>query len=120
MQGTKGLGARDRRRLRIRKKIRGSAGRPRMSVFRSSRHISVQLVDDDANATLAAASTVEKDQRDQKGNATVDGAKRIGVLIADRAKAKGIKTVVFDRSGYKYHGRIKALADAAREHGLKL
>ena len=90
-----------------------------MSVFRSTKHISVQLVDDITGTTLAAASTVEKDLRDQKGNGSKDGAKRIGSLIADRAKAKGITSVVFDRNGYLYHGRLKVLADAARENGLK-
>ena len=115
----KGMTARERRKRRIRKKVSGMATRPRMSVFRSNRNIFVQIVDDLAGTTLATASTLEKDQRDQKNNATIEGAKRIGSLIADRAKAKGIETVIFDRSGYRYHGRVKALADEAREKGLR-
>jgi len=119
MAGTKGLDARGRRKQRIRKKIAGTAKRPRMSVFRSARHIGVQLIDDDAKITLAAASTVEKDFRGTKNNTSIEGAKNIGTLIASRAKAKGIESVVFDRNGYLYHGRLKALADAARAQGLK-
>lgn len=115
----KGLNARERRKRRVRQKVSGTAERPRMCVFRSNRNIFVQLIDDLAGTTLASASTVEKDQRGQTKNATVEGAKRIGDLIAERAKAKGIGTVVFDRSGYQFHGRLKALADAAREQGLK-
>lgn len=119
MFSTKGFNSRERRKRRIRKTIRGTAERPRMSVFRSSSHISVQIVDDNAGATLAAASTVEKDQKDKSGNGSKEGAKRIGALIAERAKAKGIEKVVFDRNGFIYIGRLKVLADAARENGLK-
>ena len=90
-----------------------------MSVFRSNRGISVQLIDDQQRVTLACASTNEKDQRGQEKNAAKEGAKRIGSLIADRAKAKGIEQVIFDRNGNLYCGRLKALADAARENGLK-
>lgn len=107
------------RHMRIRRRISGSASRPRMSVFRSTKHISVQLIDDMEGKTLAAASTLEKDLRGMKGRATCEGAKRLGELIAERAKAKGIQNVVFDRSGYLFHGRIKVLADSAREKGLK-
>lgn len=107
------------RHTRIRRKISGTAERPRMSVFRSTRHISVQLIDDMKGVTLVAVSTCEKDLRAIKERATCEGAKRVGELIADRAKAKGIQSVVFDRGGYLFHGRVKALADGAREKGLK-
>lgn len=116
---TKGLSARQRRKLRVRKKLSGTAERPRMSVFRSSRHISVQIIDDVKGQTLATASTYEKDQRDQAGNGSKIGAERIGSLIGERAKAKGIEKVVFDRNGFLYQGRVKTLADAARKSGLK-
>lgn len=119
MSTVKSLTGRSRRKRRIRKKISGTSECPRMTVFRSNSHIYVQLVDDLTGTTLASASSTEKDQRDAKGNSSKDGAKRIGKVIADRAKAKGIKKVVFDRNGYLYHGRLKALADAARENGLK-
>lgn len=104
---------------RIRRKISGTAERPRMSVFRTTKHITVQLIDDMKGVTLACASTTEKELRGMKERATCDGAKRIGEVIAERAKAKGIQNVVFDRGGYAFHGRIKALADSAREKGLK-
>lgn len=107
------------RHLRIRRKIAGTAERPRMSVFRSAKHISVQLIDDTKGATLVAASTYEKDLKGMKERATSQGAKRLGEVIAERAKAKGILNVVFDRGGYLFHGRVKALADSAREKGLK-
>ena len=110
--------ARHRRHGRIRRKIVGTAERPRLSVFRSNRHISAQLIDDALGVTLASASTLETDLRnDATGNA--DAAAKVGVLIAERAKAAGIATVVFDRGGNKYHGRVAALADAAREAGLE-
>jgi large subunit ribosomal protein L18 len=102
--------------IRIRHKLRGSAERPRLAVFRSLKHIYVQLIDDGQGRTLAAASSAEK-AGINGGN--VDGAKKIGQLIAQRANEKGIKKVVFDRGGFLYHGRIKALADAAREAGLE-
>lgn len=104
---------------RIRRKISGTAERPRLTVFRTTKHISVQVIDDMAGKTLVSASTYEKDLRGLKERATVDGAKRIGELIAERAKVKGIQNVVFDRGGYAFHGRVKALADSAREKGLK-
>ncbi len=107
------------RHQRIRRKISGTSGRPRMSVFRSVKHIGVQLIDDVKGATIVSASTYEKDLKTMKERATCDGAKRIGELIAERAKAKGIENVVFDRSGYLFHGRVKALADGARGKGLK-
>lgn len=108
---------RERRKRRIRKKISGTAERPRMSVFRSLKHISVQLVDDGTNATLAAASTYEDVFRG-KQNGNCAAAKAVGELIAERAKSRGIAKVVFDRNGCLYHGRVKALADAARQKGL--
>jgi len=115
----KNMTARGRRKQRIRKKISGTGERPRMCVFRSNRNIAVQIIDDLAGKTLVAASTLEKDLRGQKHNSSMEGAKKIGELIADRAKVKGVETVVFDRSGYRYHGRIRALADAARKNGLR-
>lgn len=112
--------ARDETRLRVHKRIRrkvhGTAERPRLAVYRSLKHISVQVIDDTAGRTLVAASSGEKSGA-TGGN--VAGAKAIGKLIAERAKEKGIKKVVFDRGGYLYHGRIKALAEAAREAGLE-
>jgi large subunit ribosomal protein L18 len=109
-----------RRTGRVRGALRQAAGeRKRLSVFRSSKHIYAQLIDDDAGVTLAAASSVEKTARESlKSGASVDAAKAVGKLIAERAKEKGIKDVVFDRGGYLYHGRVKALAEAAREGGL--
>jgi len=107
-----------RRRIhkRIRRKLAGSEARPRLAVFRSLKHIYAQVIDDGAGVTLAAASSNEKGGANG-GN--LAGAKAIGKLVAERAKAKGIEAVVFDRGGYLYHGRIQALADAAREAGLK-
>lgn len=107
------------RHLRIRRRIAGTSARPRMNVFRSAKHISVQLIDDVQGKTLVSASTYEKDLKGAKECATCEGAKRIGEIIAERAKAKGIENVVFDRGGYLFHGRVKALADSAREKGLK-
>ncbi|MCX7654029.1 MAG: 50S ribosomal protein L18 [Fervidobacterium sp.] len=116
----------DRRKLRlvrhkrIRKKLSGTPERPRLSVFRSEKHIYAQIIDDTKGVTLVAASTVEKAVREKlKKTWNVVAAKEIGKLIAERALAKGIKEVVFDRGGFKYHGRVKALADSAREAGLK-
>ena len=105
-----------RRKVRIRKKISGTGARPRLSVFRSTNHIYAQLVDDDAGKTLAAASTQVIKVDGHKGNK--EAAKAVGTAIAEAAKAAGIDTVVFDRNGFKYHGRVKALADGAREGGL--
>lgn len=113
------LTGRQRRKRRIRKKISGVKDQPRMSVFRSLKHISVQIVDDSAGTTLAAASTYEKAMKDRKSTGNVEAAKAVGEMIAERAKQKGIERVVFDRNGCLYHGRVKALADAARQKGLK-
>jgi large subunit ribosomal protein L18 len=110
--------ARLRRHERLRKKISGSAQRPRLVVHRSSRHIHVQLVNDLNGTTVAAASSIEADVRGVEGDKKAQSV-RVGQLIAERAKAAGIETVVFDRGGYTYGGRIAALADAAREGGLK-
>jgi large subunit ribosomal protein L18 len=109
-----------RRTATVRRKVKTAArGRARLSVFRSSKHIHAQLIDDDKGVTLVAASSLEKAMREgSKTGANIAAAKAVGKLIAERAKAKGIKDVVFDRGGYLYHGRIKALADAAREGGL--
>lgn len=111
--------ARERRHARVRKKVHGSAGRPRLNVFRSLEHIYAQIIDDEAGLTLAAASTVDKDLRAQVADLNkVEQAKAVGKALAERAKGKGIEAVVFDRGGYPYHGRVKALADASREGGL--
>jgi large subunit ribosomal protein L18 len=108
------------RHRRIRKKIFGTPERPRLAVYRSEKHIYAQIIDDTVGRTLVAASTVEKDIKERvKKTWNVAAAKEVGKIIAERALAKGITTVVFDRGGFKYHGRIKALADAAREAGLK-
>jgi large subunit ribosomal protein L18 len=108
---------RNRIHKRIRRKLSGTAARPRLAVFRSVAHIYAQVIDDVARTTLASASTVDKDGKTKGGN--LAAAKSIGKLVAERAKEKGIKSVVFDRGGYQYHGRVKALADAAREAGLE-
>jgi large subunit ribosomal protein L18 len=105
-----------RRRRRVRAKVRGNTGRPRLSVFRSNRGIGVQVIDDVAGRTLASVSWTESDI---KGLQSMEQAKRVGELIAERAKAAGVETVVFDRGGYRYHGRVKALAEGAREGGLR-
>jgi len=118
---TKGLSNREKRTLRVRRSIRRSAnGRPRLSVHRSSKNIYAQIIDDAAGRTLASASTLEKDLRGQlKTGADQDAAKAVGKLVAERAVEAGVKQVVFDRGGYLFHGRVKALADAAREGGLE-
>lgn len=103
---------------RIRKRVSGSVERPRMTVFRSNKEIYVQLIDDLNGQTLLAASSREKGIAGQEGN-KIDQSKKVGQLIAERAKEAGIESVVFDRNGYLFHGRVKALADAAREGGLK-
>ena len=125
---------RTRRHARVREKVRGSAARPRLAVFRSLTHIYAQLVDDDAGTTLAAASSLDvrtrpaspaasgpqsKDTKDAKGKRT-ELAKSVGTLLGDRAKQKGVTEVVFDRGGYRYHGRVKALADGVRAAGVKV
>ena len=106
------------RHFRVRKKIQGTAQRPRLNVYRSEKHIYAQVIDDTKGVTLAAASTLDKDLKDIGNGGNVEAARKVGELIAKRAQDKGIKNVVFDRGGYLYHGRIQALADAAREAGL--
>jgi large subunit ribosomal protein L18 len=108
--------ARLRRRRRVRAKIRGTAERPRLSVFRSNKGLQAQVIDDVAGHTLAAVSWTEADL---KSLASMEQAKKAGELLGDRAKSAGVETVIFDRGGYRYHGRVKALAEAARESGLK-
>jgi large subunit ribosomal protein L18 len=111
---------RERRKLRIRRKISGTAERPRLSVFRSAKHIYAQVVDDVAGTTVAHASTLSRDVRTDITEASkLDAAKKVGQSIAKLLLAKGIEKVVFDRNGYLYHGRVRALADAARAAGLK-
>jgi len=111
----------ERRRARVRRAVKARAGgRPRLSVFRSSKHIYAQIIDDVKGGTLAAASSIEKTMREgRKTGANIDAAKAVGKLVAERAVEKGVTDVVFDRGSYLYHGRVKALADAAREAGLK-
>ena len=111
--------SRTRRHLRVRKRISGTAVRPRLVVNRSARHVFVQLVDDTRGVTLASASTMEADVRALEGDKSAK-AKQVGALVAERAKAAGIEAVVFDRGGNKYHGRVAAVADGAREGGLQL
>ncbi len=115
------LSSTDRRRARVRRALRGAAGdRPRLSVFRSSKQIYAQIIDDPRRHTVAAASSLEKDARGAlKTGANVEAAKEVGRMIAQRAVEAGIKQVIFDRGSYLYHGRVKALADAAREGGLE-
>jgi len=113
--------ARIRRKKRIKKRIRGTPERPRLSVFRSSSHIYAQLIDDQSGRTLVDASSVSKEIRSRLtgGGGNKEGAGAVGEYLAKRAVEKGIKRVVFDRNGFLYHGRIKALAEAARQHGLE-
>ena len=111
--------ARQRRHLRLRKKVSGSAARPRLVVTRSARHITAQVVDDGIGQTLVSASTLEADLRGSNDDKTAK-ARKVGELVAERAKAAGLDAVVFDRGGNKYHGRVAAVADGAREGGLTL
>jgi len=112
--------ARERRRRRVRMKLSGTSERPRLNVFRSLDHIYAQVIDDVEGRTLASASSLDKDLRSELSDKTKkEQAELVGKTVADRAKAAGIETVVFDRGGFLYHGRIKALADGAREGGLK-
>ena len=113
------LEKRTRIRMRIRKKISGTAEKPRLAVFRSNKQIYVQLIDDIAGVTMLAASSQEKDIAAQTGIKKTEQARLVGKSLAEKCKEKGIENVVFDRSGYQYHGRVKSLADAAREGGLK-
>jgi large subunit ribosomal protein L18 len=112
--------ARERRHRRVRKKIVGTPERPRLSVFRSSKHIYAQVIDDVGGRTLVAASTIEPDVRNAVHTGTTDAAKIVGRLVAERAKAAGVDTVVFDRGGFRFHGRVARIADGAREAGLRL
>lgn len=109
--------ARNRRHTRVRKRVRGTSDRPRLAVFRSNKYIYAQVIDDTEARTLAAASSQESDLRSNALN--IDTASKVGVLVANRAKEAGVGIVVFDRGGFKFHGKIKALADAAREEGLE-
>ena len=109
---------RQRRQRRVRKKVTGTTARPRLSVFRSNRHISAQIIDDENGLPVAGASTSETDLRDTT-TSNKDAASKVGTLLAERAQAAGVESVVFDRGGNKYHGRVAALADAARAAGLK-
>jgi large subunit ribosomal protein L18 len=111
--------ARGRRHLRLRKKVTGTTARPRLVVSRSSRHVFVQVVDDTNGRTVASASTMEADLRSFEGDKTAK-ARKVGELLAERARSAGVEAVVFDRGGNKYHGRIAAIADGAREGGLSL
>ncbi len=111
--------SRIRRHRRVRKKIHGTAERPRLAVHRSNKHLTLQVIDDDAGRTIVSATSVEADQRSTGPGGSVEAATRLGTLIGERAKAAGITTVVFDRGGYAYHGRVAAAAAAAREAGLE-
>ncbi len=111
--------SRIRRHGRVRKKIHGTAARPRLAVFRSNKHIVLQVIDDETGTTLAAASTNEATERSAGTGSSVAAATRMGQLVAERAKAVGVEKVVFDRGGFAYHGRVAAAADAAREAGLE-
>jgi large subunit ribosomal protein L18 len=114
------LAARLKRQTRIRKKISGSADRPRLSVFRSAKHIYAQIIDDGQGQTLVAASTLSSDLKGKTGGLKkADAARLVGQLLAARAREKGIVKVVFDRNGFLYHGRVKAVAESCREHGLE-
>lgn len=112
--------ARKKRHSRVRKKVSGTTEKPRLNVFRSLKHMYVQVIDDNTGVTIAAASTADKELKSGvKIGSNIEAARTVGVAIAKRATEKGVKTVVFDRGGYIYHGRVKALADAAREGGLE-
>jgi large subunit ribosomal protein L18 len=111
--------ARARRHYRVRKKVAGTTERPRLAVFRSNKHITAQVIDDRSGRTVAAASSVEKDLRQGGGTGNKAAATTVGRLVAERAKAAGVSRVVFDRGGFLYHGRVAAVADAAREAGLE-
>lgn len=116
--GSKRSVSRSRRHSRVRKKVTGTAERPRLVVFRSTRHVEAQIVDDTIGKTVASASTMESDLRAADGDKTAKAAS-VGKLLGDRAKAAGVTKVVFDRGGYRYHGRVAAVADGAREAGLE-
>jgi large subunit ribosomal protein L18 len=119
MAKSKRATARERRHIRVRKKVHGTPERPRLNVFRSLEHIYAQIIDDEQGVTLVSASTIENELRGETGGMKkAEQAKVVGKTLAQRAKVKGIETVVFDRGGYPYHGRVKALADGSREGGL--
>lgn len=120
MSTDKKILARKRRHRRVRKKIFGTAERPRLSVFRSNSHLYAQVINDLSGKTIASASTLDKELKKKNKFTTIEAAKEVGELVAKRTLACGIKTVVFDRGGYLYHGKIKSLAEAAREAGLIL
>ncbi len=109
--------SRETRQKRVRAKVKGTSSRPRLCVFRSLKNISVQVIDDEKQVTLVSASTLDKEVKTKASN--VEAAKEVGALVAKRAMEKGIKTVVFDRNGYLYHGKVQAIAEAAREAGLE-
>jgi large subunit ribosomal protein L18 len=111
--------ARKKRHLRVRKHVIGTPERPRLNVFRSSKHVYAQIIDDTNGRTIASASTLDSDLKDLGNGGNVEAARKVGEMIAKRAREKGVELVVFDRGGYLYHGRIQALADAAREGGLQ-
>lgn len=115
----KKLDGRERRKVRIRKKVFGTTERPRLNVFRSTKHIYAQVIDDVKGVTVAAASTMAKDTRGGMTGKKVDKAKAVGQAVAEQCKSKNIEAVVFDRGGYRYHGRVRAVAEGAREGGLK-
>jgi large subunit ribosomal protein L18 len=117
--GVRSAEARVKRHRRVRKKVSGTAERPRLAVFRSNRHIYAQVIDDTTGRTLVSASTAEAEQR-SGATATVDAAKAVGQLVGERAKAAGISRVVFDRGGFRYHGRVAALCEGARAAGLEV
>jgi large subunit ribosomal protein L18 len=110
--------ARQRRHRRVRKKVRGTAEQPRLAVFRSSKHVYAQVIDDTSGRTLASASTMEASQRSGR-TGSVEAARAVGKLVGDRAKAAGVASAVFDRGGFSYHGRVAGVADGAREAGLE-
>ena len=116
---SKSMTGRERRHVRIRKKVLGTTERPRLNVFRSAKHIYVQVIDDVLGTTMVASSTVAKGLRGQVTGKKIERAKAVGKALAEACKAKNIESVVFDRGGYRYHGRVKAVADGAREGGLK-
>ncbi|MCY9590712.1 50S ribosomal protein L18 [Paenibacillus chitinolyticus] len=111
--------ARLKRHLRVRKKIQGTTARPRLNIFRSEKHIYAQIIDDVNGVTVASASTQDKELKEVSNGGNVEAARKVGELVANRAKEKGVSQVVFDRGGYLYHGRVQALAEAAREAGLE-
>lgn len=111
--------ARKKRHKRVRKKVFGTAEKPRLNVFRSLNNIYAQIIDDNEGHTLVSASTIEPDLKEYQGKLDIEASKKVGEKLAKKAQEKGIEEVVFDRGGYKFHGRIKALADSARENGLK-